>query len=274
MDTKSADSLVVQVGDKAKAHQAEPTAKFEYSPSAGDYRESQAKAALALVESKTFEFQDLKLPENKNLLAALNGISKQMGDKSGEATAPLSEFATLTVGKQDGAVKMAVVTRADGSLDIAKFDDKMHLTAELLHTSLGSTTREFGANGKVTVEENMAGDYKDRLEFDANGNIVHSHSETPTDVKDDLRLAGGGGIATETLSSSDKSKAFVETVTTSKDGSSVDDVKYGDGNYTHVETDAQGQVMISERSDKAKGVVERVVRQPDGEMKQFRDFLI
>jgi hypothetical protein len=261
---------VLTVSDKT--HTAKPAHKLQYEPSAGDYRDAQARAAADLAESNTFSFHDLKLPSNKELLAALQSVSKKMGEQTGGA-GQLSDGSLLAVGKDGKNIKEAAIVRPDGSSDVAKFDKKLNVTSETTSTTLGTRERDYRPDGTLASEQNEAGSYKDKIEFDRKGHIVHTHSESPADTKDDKRLADGSGLYTDIHHDSDPTKAFVLTETTKANGAQVQDQRFANGDFVHIEADAHGQITLQEKSDVAKGMVDRLVRQKDGTMKAFRDSL-
>jgi antitoxin component YwqK of YwqJK toxin-antitoxin module len=267
---------VSQVGDKkAVGHTAPP--KLEFMPSDGDYRASLRRAAATLQESSRYSFHDLKLPDEKSLLGALKQISKDMKDQP-EATAQLSNGELLNVKKKGGHITDAAIVRPDGSSDSAQFDDKLQAKSETLTTALGSSSRVYRLDGSLSTEENVvSGDgtavYRDKLEFDGKGNIIHSHSETPSDSTDEARLPDGSGRREITHKDADPKKAFVDTKIAKPDGSVVEDLKFGNGDFKHLEADAQG-VKRLDKSDVEKGIIDRQQRQPDGSMQQFRDLLI
>ena len=274
MASQFADTGVVLVGDKtASAHKPAAQPKLEYEPSAGDYREAQANAQRTLNESNTFLFQDMKLPENKDLLATFNAVATIMGDKP-VAEAKFESGSVLALKKEDGRVTSAAFARVDGTVDMGTFDAKMNVTSEALQTPLGSRIRQYwpGTN-VIKSESNSTANYSDTLEFDAKGKLFHSHVETGNDVKDDKRNPDGSGLFTETLKNDDPKQAFTETALTKADGSVVDDKKYGDGNFIHLELDKNGQATKLDKSDTQHGQIHHSVRQPDGTVKETTDLM-
>jgi hypothetical protein len=268
---------VVPVGDKKVTnHAAQP--KLEYTPSASEFRVTQQQMATTLKESSTFLFHDSKLPDGKEMLGILKEASKEMGNQP-VGTGLLSDGSHLSLRKDKGHVTEAELVRPDGSVDSAKFDDKLRVTSETVSTAFGTTARDYRADGSLSVEENtVAGDsagagYRDKLEFDRKGKLFHSHIDTAAGSQDDVRQLDGSGRRVTVVKDADPKKAYVDTLITKQDGSIVDDINFGNGDFKHRETDARGLVK-SEESDVEKGVVNRLQRQPDGEMAQFRDLLI
>jgi hypothetical protein len=272
------EAQAVQVGDK----QAKPPAlppKLGYVPGEGDFRAAQQRAAVTLQESSKYLFHDMNLPDGKGLLAIVNKISETMGDKP-TATAMLGNGSLLNVTKNNGHVAEAALVRPDGSSDLAIFDDKLNVRGESLTSALGTSTRTFRTDGSLAAESNIvktAGDsptitYQDKLEFDAKGNIVHSHSETPTTTQDDARMPDGSGRQEVVHKDDDPKSSFSDIRVTGTDGSVVEDLKLGDGNYKHLEQDSEG-IKKFIQSDNAKGVINHIERQKDGTMLQFKDLM-
>ncbi len=272
MASQNADSGIVLVGDKTATHKPADPPKFEYQPSQGDYRDAQAHAARTLKESNTFLFHDLKLPQNADLLATINAVSITLGDKTA-GMAQLSDGSVLAISKQKGHVSSVMLARPDGSEEVGNFDAKMNTTSDVVKTALGTRTREYYPSGVTKSESNKTETYSDKLEFNSKGKLTHMHSETFNDVIDDRRLPDGSGSFSQGHADEDPKQAYTETVKTNADGSAVDDKKFKDGNFIHLEVDKNHQIQRLDQSDLANGQIHHKVRQPDGQFKETRDLL-
>ncbi|HEY9684981.1 MAG TPA: hypothetical protein V6C86_25615 [Oculatellaceae cyanobacterium] len=269
-------SDIVEISDKkagkhAPAAPAEP--QFQFQPSAGDYREAQARTALSLTESNTFLFHDLHLPENKALLGIINQAMKAMPADENTARIGLNNDDVLALKTKDGKLDQAVLMHPDKATDFAQFDAKGNVTQETTISPLGITQRTYRTDHSVSREDNETNGYKGFVEFDTKGKIVHSHDENATDIKDSLRNPDGSGVETIVHKSSDPTEAYTQATVYNTDQTIVADKKFNDGNFEHLELDKNDRVTKAVKSNLSKGYIEHHEVKPDGTYNDFREQL-